>query len=52
MADVGTGRIDFRKILRYREAAGLKHFYVEHDHPSDPLGSIRVSYAFLQRLEL
>ena len=52
MTDVGAGRIDFRKILHHREAAGLRHFYVEHDHPSDPLGSIRVSYAFLQRLEL
>lgn len=52
MADVGAGRIDFRKILRYREAAGLRHFYVEHDHPADPVGSIRASYEFLRSLEL
>jgi len=52
MADVGAGRIDFRKILRHREAAGLRHFYVEHDRPVDPLTSIRASYGFLHKLEL
>ena len=52
VADVGTGRIDFRQILRYRESAGLRHFYVEHDHPADPLSSIRAGYGFLRTLEL
>jgi sugar phosphate isomerase/epimerase len=52
MADVGAGRIDFRKILRKRAEAGLRHFYVEHDHPADPLASIRASYRFVRLLEL
>ncbi len=52
MADVGSGRIDFRKILQSRETAGLRHFYVEHDQPPDPLASIRASCRFLRSLEL
>jgi sugar phosphate isomerase/epimerase len=52
MADVGSGRIDFRKILHNRAEAGLRHFYVEHDHPADPLASIRASYGFLRKLEV
>lgn len=51
MADVGAGRIDFRKILHHRAEAGLRHFYVEHDHPADPPASIRASYQFLRSLE-
>ena len=52
MADVGAGRIDFQRILRRRSEAGLRHFYVEHDHPTDPVASIRASYGFLRSLEL
>lgn len=49
MADVGAGRIDFRGLLQRREQAGLRHVYVEHDHPPDPLASIRASYAWLRK---
>jgi sugar phosphate isomerase/epimerase len=52
MTEVGSGRIDFRAILRRRETAGLKHFFVEHDHPARPLDSIRQSYEYLRRLEV
>jgi len=52
MADVGAGRLDFPAILRRREQAGLRHFYVEHDHPGDPLESIRSSHRHLRELEL
>jgi sugar phosphate isomerase/epimerase len=52
MADVGAGRLDFRAILRRREQAGLRHFYVEHDHPGDPLESVRASYRYLRGLEV
>jgi sugar phosphate isomerase/epimerase len=51
MADVGAGRLDFPAILRRRKQAGLRHFYVEHDHPGDPLDSIRNSYQFLRSLD-
>jgi hypothetical protein len=52
MADVGAGRIDFRGLLRRRDRAGLRHFYVEHDHPADPIASIRASHAYLRALEV
>jgi sugar phosphate isomerase/epimerase len=52
ITDVGAGRLDFPAILRRREQAGLRHFYVEHDHPRHPLESIRASHRFLRRLEL
>ncbi len=51
MADVGTGRLDFPAILLRRKQAGLRHFYVEHDHPGDPVDSIRNSYEFLRSLD-
>ncbi len=50
MADVGAGRLDFAALLRRREQAGLRHFYVEHDNPGDPLASIRASYRYLRNL--
>jgi sugar phosphate isomerase/epimerase len=50
MTEVGRGRIDFPAILRQREKAGLQHFFVEHDHPPDPIASVRASYAHLQKL--
>jgi sugar phosphate isomerase/epimerase len=52
MTDVGAGQIHFRTILLRRAQAGLRHFYVEHDHPADPLASIRASHGFLRKLEL
>lgn len=52
MADVGAGRLDFGALLRRRDEAGLRHFYVEHDHPRDPLGSVRASHRFLRSLEV
>jgi sugar phosphate isomerase/epimerase len=50
MADVGAGRLDFRAILRRREQAGLRHWYVEHDHPRSPLESVRASHRWLRDL--
>jgi sugar phosphate isomerase/epimerase len=50
--DVGRGTIDFRRILTRRHQAGIRHFFVEHDDPADPLTFARVSYEYLRRLEL
>jgi sugar phosphate isomerase/epimerase len=50
--DVGRGTIDFRRILTRRRQAGIRHFFVEHDDPADPLGFARASYQYLKRLEL
>jgi sugar phosphate isomerase/epimerase len=52
IAEVGAGRIDFPPILRARTQAGLRHFYVEHDHPRRPLDSVRASYRYLSGLDL
>jgi sugar phosphate isomerase/epimerase len=51
MVDVGQGTIDFKRIFARWRDAGIKHFFVEHDEPPDPLGFARASYAFLSRLE-
>ena len=40
MVPVGTGDIDFASIFAMQEAAGTTHFFVEHDHPDDPMASI------------
>jgi len=47
MVDVGAGAIDFAAIFRRSDAAGLRHWFVEHDQPGDPLRSIAASYAHL-----
>jgi sugar phosphate isomerase/epimerase len=50
--DVGRGTIDFRRILTQRRQAGIRHLFVEHDDPVDPLAFARASYKYLERLEL
>lgn len=50
MVDVGQGRIDFGRIFARADRAGLRHFFVEHDQPEEPLASIRQSYRYLARL--
>ena len=47
LADVGTGKLDWDAILPAAKQAGVEWYIVEHDHPSDPLASIRTSYQFL-----
>jgi sugar phosphate isomerase/epimerase len=51
MVDVGDGEIDFARIFAQSELAGIQHYFVEHDNPSSPLGSIRASYDYLRGLE-
>lgn len=51
MTEVGRGTIDFARIFAARKQAGMKHFFVEHDNPSDPLSSVRVSYRHLDSLQ-
>jgi len=47
MVAVGDGVIDFQGIFAHADLAGLRHFYVEHDNPKDPLKSITRSYSHL-----
>ena len=50
MRDVGAGTIDFRTLLARGRAAGLQHWFIEHDNPADPLASVRASAAHLAAL--
>jgi sugar phosphate isomerase/epimerase len=50
MVDVGQGTIDFATIFSRREQADLRHAFVEHDDPANPLETLRVSYEHLARL--
>lgn len=50
--DVGAGSLDFRRILAAARAAGVRHFFVENDHPQgDPLDSLKSSVRYLAGLE-
>lgn len=51
MVDVGSGTIDFARILPAAARAGTMHFFVEHDDPADPFASARASLAQLRRLD-
>lgn len=51
MVAVGQGQIDFGNIFAASEKAGLKHYFVEHDRPDDPMQSIETSYSYLNGLE-
>ncbi len=52
MVDVGQGDIDFGAILAHRKEAGIRHFFVEHDQPADPLASAARSYQYLKGLSV
>ena len=51
MEDVGKGTIKWGEIFAHRREAGIKHFFVEHDNPPDPIASITTSYRFLRALQ-
>ncbi len=50
MVDVGQGKIDFRAIFAASDKAGIKHYFVEHDQPADPIATIRNSFNYLHAL--
>jgi sugar phosphate isomerase/epimerase len=52
LADVGTGSINWKRILGAAQKSGTVHFIVEHDNPADPLKSIKNSYDYLHALTL
>jgi sugar phosphate isomerase/epimerase len=47
---VGDGFIDYKTIFAQAETAGMKHFFVEHDMPSDPVASITSSFRSVQKI--
>ena len=52
MVDVGAGSIPWKAVFARREQAGIRHYFIEHDAPPDPLASVRRSYEYLRRLEV
>ena len=51
-APVGTGKIDFGRILAKKEQSGMKYYYVEQDRTWDekPLDVIKVSHEGLKNI--
>ncbi len=50
MRSVGDGTINWAQLFAQRKVAGIQHFYVEHDNPTDPWASITNSITYLKRL--
>jgi sugar phosphate isomerase/epimerase len=50
LTEVGSGVIDWKRIFAQSEKAGIKHYIVEHDHPKQPIESIKASYEYLANL--
>jgi sugar phosphate isomerase/epimerase len=50
MTSVGSGIIDFPRVIAAANEAGASYHFVEHDQPADALASIRSSYAYLAGL--
>ena len=50
MTAVGSGVIDWKRILGQSEKAGIKHYFVEHDKAEAPFESIKMSYDYLSKL--
>ena len=51
MRDVGSGVIEWKKIFAQRTQAGIEHFIVEHDRPTEAWASITASYKYLSTLD-
>jgi len=49
-AGAGEGIIDFPAIFKLHKTAGVKHYIVEHDHPTDPKACISASARYLSAL--
>ena len=47
--ELGNGDLPLREILLAASQIGVKHYFVEQDFSSDPLKSLRQSYAFLRK---
>jgi hydroxypyruvate isomerase len=52
MTEAGSGIIDWPPLLAHARAAGVEHFIVEHDEPTEPLASIATSFSYLKDLKL
>ncbi|MBT5187315.1 MAG: TIM barrel protein [Kordiimonadaceae bacterium] len=48
--DLGKGKIDFDELLKYRDVAGFKHYFVENGTPRNSLETIKIGYDFVKNL--
>lgn len=51
MTEVGPGAVDFASLLADPASRGIRHFFVEHDQPAQPLASIETSLRWLRTLQ-
>ena len=52
ITDVGHDDvIDWKRIFAQSRTAGIKHHFVEHDVPKDPIASLKASHDYLVRLK-
>jgi sugar phosphate isomerase/epimerase len=50
--EVGSGVLDWKKVLPACASAGVRHYFVEQDQtPGDPLESLKKSYQYLAALK-
>jgi sugar phosphate isomerase/epimerase len=50
-AELGSGTVDFPRVLEAGRAVGVEHYFVEQDlAPGNPIDSLRRSLAYLQRI--
>jgi sugar phosphate isomerase/epimerase len=51
ITDVGHDDvIDWKRIVAQSRAAGIEHYFVEHDVPKEPFDSLKASHDYLTRL--
>jgi sugar phosphate isomerase/epimerase len=49
--EVGSGVIEWPKVLKAAASAGVAHYLVEQDQtPGDPVESLRQSFGYLSKL--
>lgn len=51
MVDIGTGTLDWRAVLRAAPAAGIRHWFVEHDNPKNAEAFTRSAHSYLAGLQ-
>ncbi|SRR5581483_11417053 len=49
MTDVGSGILDWDRIIPTCEESSVEFCVIEHDHPNDPIASIQNSFVFLKQ---
>ena len=50
MVNVGEGVINFAQLFKEADRAGIQHYFVEHDEPTDALKDARKSFSALAKI--